>query len=157
MTFRTLLFLIGLYFSLSFNVFCGDVKKMLFTSPIIYKPVIEMAKSKIKEPLNKRTLTKIGPFKIRMLITQFQPNEKDKEGFDEFVQISFKEISDIKFLIFKNNNFIRRLYVVRTKGNSASVVKYKRELDSLTSEIPKGNKAYIKKTQKFIKFLLKQG
>jgi len=148
--------LIALAFSFVFSVFGDETKKMLFTSPIIYKPVIEMALSKNTEPLNKLQPTKIAPFEIRMVIAQFSPSEEEKKQFDSFIQISFKEINNTKFLIFKKNNLVQQLHVVMTETGSTSVTKYERDISSLLSKIPTGNEAYIAKTQEIITSLLKQ-
>ena len=155
MSFRSLLLIIGLYF-LSFNTFSNDIKEMLFSSTIIYKPVIEMALSNNTEPLNRQQPTKIAPFEIRMVITRFSPSGEDKNQFDSFMQISFKEINNVKFQVFKKNNLVQQLHVVRTESGSTSITKYERNLNSLLSKIPKTNEAYIAQTQEIIASLLKQ-
>ncbi len=149
-------FFIALAFSFVFSVLGNETKKMLFTSPIIYNPVIEMALSKNTKPLNKQQPTKIAPFEIRMIIAQFSPSEEEKKQFDSFIQISFKEISNTKFLIFKKNNLVQQLHVVMTETGSTSVTKYERDINSLLSKIPTGNEAYIAQTQEIITSLLKQ-
>ena len=48
---KTLL-LVAFALGIVVNSFGNDTKEMLFTSPLIYKPVIEMALKKNKEPLS---------------------------------------------------------------------------------------------------------
>ena len=98
MEFYRTLIIIGLFSSFTFNVLSNNAKEMLFTSPIIYRPVIDLALSRNTKPLNKRQRTKIPEFKITMIISDFVPDNKDKEQFDSFVQISFKEIENIKII-----------------------------------------------------------
>jgi hypothetical protein len=156
MNIKKIMFISVFNIVLMLNAFGDDIKEMLFTSPIIYGPVIEMALSKNKEPLSNQRPIKIAPFEIRMIIAQFSPNEEEKKQFDSFIQISFKEISNTKFLIFKKNNLVQQLHVVRTEAGSVSVTKYERNLNSLLSKIPKTNEAYIAQTQEIITSLLKQ-
>lgn len=151
-----MLIIVMLIFGVMSNVSGNDIKQMLFTSPIIYKPVIDLVLSKNTKPLNRRQPTEMPKFEIKMIISNFFPKKEEKEKFDSFIQISFKGIDDIKFLIFKKNNFVQQLHVVSKKNNSETVVKYKREIDSLLSKISKENKLYYKKTKETFVSLLKQ-
>lgn len=156
MNIKKIIFISVFNIVLMLNVFGDGMKEMLFTSPIIYGPVIEMALSKNKEPLSNQRPIKIAPFEIRMIITQFSPSEEEKKQFDSFRQILFSEIGNVRILIFKKNNLVQQLHVVRTEAGSVSVTKYERNLNSLLSKIPKTNEAYIAKTQEIITSLLKQ-
>lgn len=154
-TIRTLIIFI-LVFVIVNNLFGNNIEQMLFTSPIIYKPVIDLTLSRNTKPLNKRQPTGVPEFKITMLISNFVPDKEDKAQFDSFVQISFKEIENIKFLVFKKANFVQELHVLHSGEKIQLITKYKRNIDSLLSKISKENQAYYKKTKQTIISLLKQ-
>ena len=91
---KTLL-LVAFALGIVVNSFGNDTKEMLFTSPLIYKPVIEMALKKNKEPLSPRQAIKLQAMKITMEMTEFVPDLEASNEFDDFRQISFKEIDNI--------------------------------------------------------------
>ena len=64
-----ILLLIAFVAGIVVNSFGNDTQEMLFTSPLIYKPVIEMALKNIKEPLSPRRAIKLQPMKITMEMT----------------------------------------------------------------------------------------
>ena len=157
MNFYRTLIIIGLFLSLAFNVLGNNTKEMLFTSPVIYKPIIDLALSKNTKPLNKRQPTKIPEFKITMIISDFVPdNKEDKEQFDSFTKLSFKEINNIDFLIFKKNGLVQRINVITNKNSSKVIKNYIRNINSLLLKIPKQNKDYFKKTKDTIVTILKE-
>ncbi|WP_294479595.1 hypothetical protein [uncultured Victivallis sp.] len=153
-----ILLLIAFVAGIVINLFGNDTQEMLFTSPLIYKPVIEMALKNIKEPLSPRRVIKLQPMKITMEMSDFVPGQETSEEFDEFRQISFKEIDNIKILIFKKDNFVHQLHVLRTEGGHTSVTKYKRNLTGLFANLNtmENNEKYLQKTREIIISLLKQ-
>ena len=153
-----ILLLIAFVAGIIINLFGNDTQEMLFTSPLIYKPVIEMALKNIKEPLSPRRVIKLQPMKITMEMSDFVPGQETSEEFDEFRQISFKEIDNIKILIFKKDNFVHQLHVLRTEGGHTSVTKYKRNLTGLFANLNtmENNEKYLQKTREIIISLLKQ-
>ena len=153
-----ILILIAFVAGIVINLFGNDTQEMLFTSPLIYKPVIEMALKNIKEPLSPRRVIKLQPMKITMEMSDFVPGQETSEEFDEFRQISFKEIDNIKILIFKKDNFVHQLHVLRTEGGHTSVTKYKRNLTGLFANLNtmENNEKYLQKTREIIISLLKQ-
>ena len=140
------------------NSFGNDTKEMLFTSPLIYKPVIEMALKKNKEPLSPRRAIELQAMKITMEMTEFAPDLEASKEFDDFRQISFKEIDNIKILIFKKDKFVHQLHVIKTEGGNTSVTKYERNLVRLFTDIKttENNEKYLQKTREIIISLLKQ-
>lgn len=153
-----ILLLIAFVSGIVVNSFGNDTKEMLFTSPLIYKPVIEMALKNIKEPLSPRRAIKLQPMKITMEMTEFAPDQEASEEFDDFRQISFKEIDNIKILIFKKNNLVHQLHVLKTEGGHTSVTKYKRNLTGLFANLNtmENNEKYLRKTREILITLLKQ-
>ena len=153
-----ILLLIAFVAGIVINLFGNDTQEMLFTSPLIYKPVIEMALKNIKEPLSPRRVIKLQPMKITMEMSDFVPGQETSEEFDEFRQISFKEIDNIKILIFKKDNFVHQLHVLRAEGGHTSVTKYKRNLTGLFANLNtmENNEKYLQKTREIIISLLKQ-
>ncbi len=139
-------------FCISYSIFGSETKKMLFVSPILYKPVIQMAFSKNKKSLKKQEPTAITPFDITMKISEFQPDTEYQKDFDKFVQITFKEISNVKFLIFKKNNMVQRLHVVTSDKN----IKYQLDTSSILAKVSRKNKEYYDKTQEVILSLLQR-
>ena len=117
-----------------------------------------MALKNIKEPLSPRRVIKLQPMKITMEMSDFVPGQETSEEFDEFRQISFKEIDNIKILIFKKDNFVHQLHVQRTEGGHTSVTKYKRNLTGLFANLNtmENNEKYLQKTREIIISLLKQ-
>ena len=154
---KTLL-LVAFALGIVVNSFGNDTKEMLFTSPLIYKPVIEMALKKNKEPLSPRQAIKLQAMKITMEMTEFVPDLEASNEFDDFRQISFKEIDNIKILIFKKDKLVHQLHVLKTEGGNTSVTKYERNLIGLFADIQtmENNEKYLQKTREIIISLLKQ-
>ena len=154
---KTLL-LVAFALGIVVNSFGNDTKEMLFTSPLIYKPVIEMALKKNKEPLSPRQTIKLQAMKITMEMTEFVPDLEASNEFDDFRQISFKEIDNIKILIFKKDKLVHQLHVLKTEGGNTSVTKYERNLIGLFADIQtmENNEKYLQKTREIIISLLKQ-
>jgi hypothetical protein len=82
--------------------------------------------------------------------------DKDKESFDECMQMSFKEIPNTKFLLFKEKGFLQQLHVLKIEQEHTSIIKHKRDLDLLLSRIKHDNHAYRLKTKDTLISLLKQ-
>ncbi len=137
------------------NVFCQQTKNMTFSSPIILTPIIELARTHYKDDPKLRQPVKMPQLKITMVVEQFAPNEEQKKGFDEFLKLSFKEISNVNFLIFKKNKFVKQLIVIKAESGKTLKTKFQRDLNVLTKNIveTKKNSQYIKKTQDTLKKL----
>lgn len=129
---------------------------MIFSPPIIYAPILDFAVSKSITPLTKKQPTKIGPFTIQIIVSQFVPSKEEKDRFDSFTQLTFREIVGTKFLIFKKNGFVEEIHVLTEKSNSISIAKYKRNIDNLQLQIPQGNASYLAQTREIIISLLQK-
>jgi hypothetical protein len=140
------------------NASGDEIKEIVFASPIIYRPVIEMASSSLSAPLNRQTPTVVKPFEITMKVSPFAPRDEDRIRFNDFRQITFKEIDNIKILVFKKDDLIQELHVIKANNHQVATIKYVRDLDSLFSKISiaKDSESYLEKTRKTVTALLKQ-
>ena len=140
------------------HISAGEVKELLFIFPVIYEPVIQMVSAQNQDLLNDRQPRKKIPVKVTMEIIEFVPGEADRKQFDDFREISYKEIPGTQIQIFKKDGLVQQLRVIKAEKDNSSQTVYDRNWKFLTSRIPQtpDNEAYILKTRDILTVLLKR-
>jgi hypothetical protein len=128
---------------------CDEAESFIFSSPILYRPMLEKARSQYDA--NKPEIQNIPEFKILVELEKRTLGENEKDRFDESMLFRYPE-ENIDFHLFIKDRLIMEIWMVSTNDQSKKI--FQRDIGFINRNIPEAPPEYLRMNEEAVKAIL---